>query len=191
MSEAPSIVFFEDIDILTSEETDQHMRSEFFKQLDKTRSRSSMQDHVLFIGATSRPWDLTSATRRRFSKRLYISLPELDAREALLRNLLSKDKKSISDEEFVRLSHKTAGYSGADLKELCKDAALAPLDELGLGAVDVADIPPITYKHFCQVLRSSRRSVSQAELVPYEDWNNMYGWKKPPSIGDYDTDESD
>jgi vacuolar protein-sorting-associated protein 4 len=45
---------------------------------------------VLVLGATNIPWGLDPAIRRRFEKRIYISLPEATARTGLLKNLLAK-----------------------------------------------------------------------------------------------------
>ena len=39
---------------------------------------------VLVLGATNIPWGIDSAVRRRFEKRIYIPLPELEARLNLL-----------------------------------------------------------------------------------------------------------
>jgi len=41
-------------------------------------------DGILILGATNIPWGLDSAIRRRFEKRIYIPLPEVDARRYLL-----------------------------------------------------------------------------------------------------------
>ena len=43
---------------------------------------------ILILGATNIPWGLDPAIRRRFEKRVYIPLPEIDARAILIYNLL-------------------------------------------------------------------------------------------------------
>lgn len=53
----------------------------------------------MVLGATNIPWGLDPAIRRRFEKRIYISLPEPIARIGLLKNLLKKTKTSLTDEE--------------------------------------------------------------------------------------------
>jgi len=47
------------------------------------------------IGATNRPQDLDEAARRRFVKRLYVPLPDYEARETLIKGLLYQQEGNI------------------------------------------------------------------------------------------------
>jgi SpoVK/Ycf46/Vps4 family AAA+-type ATPase len=113
-------------------------------------------------------------------KRLYIPLPETEDRAVLLKTLLLKNVHNISDVEIERLSIDTHGFSGADLKALCTDAALGPIRQLGARALDVdaKDVPPISYSHFQQALRGMNPSVAPSDLKAYLEWNDTYGSKK-------------
>jgi SpoVK/Ycf46/Vps4 family AAA+-type ATPase len=53
------------------------------------------EERVLVVGATNRPQDLDEAARRRLEKRLYVPLPEQDARRKIIENLM-KDMVNIS-----------------------------------------------------------------------------------------------
>lgn len=64
---------------------------------------------------------------RRFSKRIYVTLPDHVTRIVLLRRLLSRHFNPLSQEELQRLATLTEGYSGSDLTGLAKDAALGPI----------------------------------------------------------------
>ena len=123
-------------------------------------------------------------------ERLYIPLPETSDREILLRTLLRKNSHNLSSEDIQRLAKDTIGYSGADLKALCTDAALGPIRQLGPRAlmVDIKDVPPISYRHFRQALKGMNPSVAQADLEIYLEWNNNYGSK---STFSYENDLSD
>ena len=158
-------------------EASRRIKTEFLVQLDGAGNGRTGQ--VLVIGATNLPQELDDAARRRFVKKLYIPLPEQSAREALLRTLLEKNKNNLTDEEITKLSQDTHGFSGADLKALCTDAALGPLRKLGTKAltVDANDIPPISYKHFRKSLRGMNPSVAESDLDAYIEWNNTYGNK--------------
>lgn len=179
----PSVVFIDEIDsILTQRKADENeasrrMKTEFLVQLDGTGTGG--QGRVLLIGATNRPHELDDAARRRFVKRLYIPLPAQHDREVLLRTLIAHNDHLLSDKDLGKLSSHTNGFSGADLKALCTDAAMGPMRELGPRALEVApsDVPPIAYKHFRQALRGTKPSVAQADLDVYLEWNKTYGSK--------------
>lgn len=109
--------------------------------------------------------------------RLYIPLPEARDREILLRTLLAKNSNSLNTKEINRLANDTDGFSGADLKALCTDAALGPIRQLGARAlmVELKDVPPISFKHFRQALKSMNPSVAKEDLEVYLQWNATYG----------------
>jgi vacuolar protein-sorting-associated protein 4 len=52
-------------------------------------------DGVLVLGATNIPWGLDPAIRRRFEKRIYIPLPEIEARAVMVYNLLKGTPNNI------------------------------------------------------------------------------------------------
>ena len=79
------------------------------------------------VGATNRPQELDDAARRRLVKRLYIPLPDQPARVTILSRLLGKERHCVTDEELVMVSEMTEGYSGADMANLCKEAAYGPI----------------------------------------------------------------
>lgn len=82
---------------------------------------------VLVLGATNLPWSLDSAIRRRFEKRIYIGLPEKEARRQLLNISLKKTQHLLSPSDIDEIAEYAEGYSGADLTNIIKDAAYAPL----------------------------------------------------------------
>lgn len=130
------------------------------------------------MGATNRPQELDDAALRRFSKRVYVSLPDKDTRALLLSKLVSKQKSELSSKEMEILASLTDGYSGSDLTSLAKDAALAPIRELKPEQVvscDPADVRGISLDDFKESLKKIRRSVPQSTLITYEKWNNEYG----------------
>lgn len=179
----PSVVFIDEIDSLLSQrssdenEASRRIKTEFLVQLDGTNT--SGQGRVLVIGATNRPHELDDAARRRFVKRLYIPLPTESDRKCLLLSLLGKNQHSLTDRDVSQLSQDTHGFSGADLKALCADAALGPIRELGPSALctitSEKDVPAISYKHFRKALRGTKPSVSQLDLDVYLQFDETYG----------------
>ncbi|KAF1744418.1 hypothetical protein MXB_5285 [Myxobolus squamalis] len=130
----PSVVFMDEVDsLLTSRKDGEHestrrIKTEFLVQLDGCGSSSD--DRILIIGATNRPQELDDAARRRFVKRLYVPLPDNKAREQIINNLLSKQSHSIEADDILLIVQKTCGYSGADMMNLCKEAALGPIRDI-------------------------------------------------------------
>ncbi len=64
---------------------------------------------ILVLGATNYPWGLDPAMRRRFQKRIYIPLPEENARYNMLKNALSKQTHNLNDQHVADLAKKIDG----------------------------------------------------------------------------------
>jgi vacuolar protein-sorting-associated protein 4 len=82
---------------------------------------------VLVLGATNLPWALDPAIRRRFERRIYISLPEYEARLGMLKKNLSGNPNSITDQDMEEFAKKTENYSGSDMAILVRDAVYEPV----------------------------------------------------------------
>ncbi|CAE8710474.1 unnamed protein product, partial [Polarella glacialis] len=127
----PSIIFIDEVDSLAgargeSGESDaaRRIKTEFLSQMDGV-GKSSAQ--ILVLGATNTPWDLDTAIRRRFEKRIYIPLPEAEARLLLLQLHLGDTPHEISREDLVAIAERTEGFSGADISILTRDAIYEPV----------------------------------------------------------------
>uniref|UniRef100_A0A8C4NF48 Uncharacterized protein n=1 Tax=Eptatretus burgeri TaxID=7764 RepID=A0A8C4NF48_EPTBU len=100
---------------------------------------SNGEEHVLVMGATNRPQELDDAVLRRFPKRIYVDMPDEEARKQILENLLIKHGGPLCAKDILQLSRMTTGYSGSDLTSLAKDAALGPIRELTVEQVKSMD----------------------------------------------------
>ncbi|EPQ26233.1 uncharacterized protein PFL1_06168 [Pseudozyma flocculosa PF-1] len=127
----PAIIFIDEIDsFLRERATGDHevtgmMKAEFMTLWDGLTSSS---DRILVLGATNRPNDIDSAILRRLPKRYAVSLPNAAQREKILGIMLSSTPldASFNLRDLVKM---TEGYSGSDLKELCRNAAMRPVRE--------------------------------------------------------------
>ena len=190
----PAVIFIDEIDSLLTQRSEKDMESsrriktEFLVQLDGCGSGSATEQ-LLVVGATNRPQEIDEAARRRFTKRLYIPLPDAPGRKQLIHNLLSKqDDHSLSDADVDQLVDATAGYSGADIKVLCTEAALGPIRELtnmtslasmqAICDISVDSVRPLARPDFDDALRSVRPSVSPDEITHYVQWNELFGSAK-------------
>lgn len=178
----PAVVFIDEIDSLLSQRSDgeheasRRIKTEFLVQLDGAATLS--EDRILVIGATNRPQEIDEAARRRFVKRLYIPLPEGPARRQIVINLLLQQRYELSDQELEFICQKTEGYSGADMANLCREAALGPIRSMDFGEIEsisADQVRPITYQDFVDALPQVRASVSNKDLDLYIEWNNSYG----------------
>jgi vacuolar protein-sorting-associated protein 4 len=87
---------------------------------------------VLILGATNLPYSLDSAIRRRFQKRIYIPLPDGNARTEIFRINLKKVQHTLEKDDFVYLGKETEGYSGSDIFNVVRNALMEPIRTCGL-----------------------------------------------------------
>ncbi|KAI8902016.1 P-loop containing nucleoside triphosphate hydrolase protein [Globomyces pollinis-pini] len=176
----PAVIFVDEIDSLLSQRSDgeheatRRIKTEFLVQFDGCHSNS--EDRVLMIGATNRPHEIDEAARRRFRKKLYIPLPEDNARQSMLEGLLSKQVHSVTKEELSDVVMRTKGYSGSDMDGLIREAALGPIRDIrDITSIDANDVRPITHGDFLNALSQVRASVSDKDLDLYLKFDGEYG----------------
>lgn len=178
----PSVIFIDEVDSLLSERRDneheasRRLKTEFLVEFDGLPCNP--EERVLVMAATNRPQELDEAALRRFTKRVYVTLPDLRTRIMLLKRLLAKHNDPLTSEELNEMAVLTEGYSGSDLTGLAKDAALGPIRELNPDQVkelDLNSVRNITMQDFRDSLKRIRRSVSPASLAAYEKWSFEYG----------------
>ena len=134
---APSTIFLDEIDsILTSRsgagdastehEASRRMKTELLIQMDGV---TAVNSSVFVMAASNLPWDLDVALLRRLEKRLMIGLPELEAREVMVRKHLA-DRSSLTNADYTTTAGRMEGYSGADIELVCREAAMMPVRRL-------------------------------------------------------------
>lgn len=84
---------------------------------------------IMVLGATNRVNDIDEAILRRLPKKFHIPLPDASQRKRILQLVLQGTKLDLSF-DYDELVRQTFGFSGSDLKEACRDAAMVPLREL-------------------------------------------------------------
>ncbi|EDR29570.1 vacuolar protein sorting-associating protein 4A, putative [Entamoeba dispar SAW760] len=129
----PSIIFVDEVDSLCSSrgdgetEASRRVKTEFLVQMNGV---GNSMEGVLMLGATNIPWQLDTAIRRRFEKRIYIGLPDASARAKMIKWNLGKLPNQLTDNDFKILGEQTDLYSGSDIATLCKDAIYQPVRTL-------------------------------------------------------------
>ena len=125
-----AIIFIDEVDSLCGSRSEgesdslRRVKTEFLVQMDGV---GSTDGQVLVLGATNIPWELDAAIRRRFEKRVYIPLPEADARTFMVKLHLGDTPNDLTESDFEQLGRITEGASGSDIKVLVKEALMQPL----------------------------------------------------------------
>ncbi|KAM4606961.1 fidgetin-like protein 1 [Polymixia lowei] len=178
----PAVIFIDEIDSLLSQRTDgehdssRRIKTEFLVQLDG--AATAAEDRVLVVGATNRPQEIDEAARRRLAKRLYIPLPEAAARRQIVSTLMAREKNELGAEQLESVVTGTEGFSGADMTQLCREAALGPIRSIQLcdiTTITADQVRPILHCDFQDALKTVRPSVSAKDLELYEEWNQTFG----------------
>lgn len=126
----PAVIFLDEIDSILSarsegeNESSRRIKTEFLVQMQGVGHDDT---GILVLGATNIPWDLDPAVRRRFQKKIYISLPEKEARLKMFHLNLGKTPNTLKEEDFAEFAEVTDGYSGSDISTLVQDAIYEPL----------------------------------------------------------------
>lgn len=135
---APCIIFIDEIEAVMKDRSsdDGHMnvvKSELMAQWDGLLT--DHQSQVVLLGATNRPFDMDQAFLRRFPRAFEIGLPNQQQRQSIVSTILSHERvEGPFTEMCVEVSQKTEGFSGSDLKELCRAALAYPMRELSEAA---------------------------------------------------------
>lgn len=127
----PAIIFIDELDTFlrnTSEQTAymDSIKAEFLTLWDGIGTVGNSQ--VMVLGATNKPQNIDSAILRRMPRTFEVPLPNVDGRLSILQ-LLTKDENVEPDTNLPKIANWTVGYSGSDLKELCKAAAMVGVRE--------------------------------------------------------------
>jgi transitional endoplasmic reticulum ATPase len=139
---APSIIFIDEIDAIGARrdggagESSNRQLNQLLQEMDGIRGNRG----ILVVAATNRPELLDPALVRggRLSRTLTLELPDAAGRVAMLQ--LMTARMPTIDLDLHELAALTDGFSGADLKAVCEQAALRAL--VRARRTDTGDIEP-------------------------------------------------
>ncbi|KAG1676250.1 hypothetical protein FOA52_006468 [Chlamydomonas sp. UWO 241] len=190
----PSIVFIDEVDSLCSQrgaqgehEASRRTKTELLVQVDgchvsgdNSNSEEEKPKRVMVLAATNFPWDIDEAMRRRLEKRIYIPLPGQEERVELLK-INIRDVVLGPQVDLVKVSKQLEGYSGDDITNICRDAAMSGMRRITAGktpaeimaareqgAQDMSK-EPITLEDFQIAMKRINPSVAPADIKRHED----------------------
>ena len=204
----PAVIFIDEIDSVLSarsegeNEATRRLKTEFLIQM---QGVGKDDKGILVLGATNIPWGLDPAVRRRFQKKIYISLPEAKARKLMIKLNLGDTYNDLTDEQLEILGNLTEGYSGSDIYNLTQDAIYGPLrkcqkathfknldqnhivpcspSDHGAFRMKINDIPNpeslvapvVTFEDFILSLQKMKPTVSKKDLERQEQFTREFG----------------
>lgn len=109
----PAIIFIDEVDSIAGSrgegenEATRRMKTEFLVQMAGVGKDDT---GVLVLAATNLPWQLDPAVRRRFERRIYIALPDENARTAMFRIHIGNTPVVMLTEDYKELAKLTEGW---------------------------------------------------------------------------------
>lgn len=213
---APCVIFIDEVDsILSSREgsgddsahgTLTSVKTTMMSEWDGLNSGTNGKgeagsNRVVVIGSTNRPFDLDEAVLRRFPRRILVDLPDMETRREILEVTLAENRVD-SSVNLTAIAEKLDGYTGSDIKEVCREAVVqisheqARILDNGIDFISMSEkgseevsldenvdfsslqrLRPVTIGDFDSAMNKLKRSVSEKgkELMRVWEWNDEYG----------------
>jgi transitional endoplasmic reticulum ATPase len=185
---SPAIIFIDEIDSIapsrdkTHGELERRIVSMLLTLMDGVKGRGQ----IICIGATNRQNALDPALRRfgRFDREIELGVPDVEGRLEIL-HIHTKNMKLSEDVDLESVAEQIHGFVGADIAQLCTEAALQCIRE----QMDVIDIEDdvidaeilsnmaVRQEHFTAALKLVNPSVLRSTVVevPNVKWTDIGG----------------
>lgn len=169
-----AIIFFDEFEAIgakrteNSENGNNDLVSEILAEMQGVGS-SQNDSMILVIAATNKPWSIDSAFMRpgRFDEKIYITLPDFEARKKLFEINLSKLPHE-EDLDYELLANLTEGCNGADIKEVCEKLKMSAInDSIATGVEQTIGMDDI------EKIKDSIKSS-----VPQDEKEKLYNFQK-------------
>lgn len=187
---SPAIIFIDEIDSIapnrdkTNGELERRIVSMLLTLMDGVKGRGQ----IVVIGATNRANALDPALRRfgRFDREIELGVPDEEGRLEILA-IHTKNMKLDEELDLETVSTQTNGFVGADIAQLCTEAALQCIREQ-MDVIDMEDevidaeilsAMSVKQEHFTNALKMVNPSVLRSTVVqvPNVHWEDIGGLK--------------
>ena len=184
---APAIIFIDEIDAIAPkrEETKGEVERRIVSQLLTLMDGLKTKGHVVVIGATNRPNALDPALRRpgRFDREVEIGMPNREGRKEILQ-IHTRGMPLDKDVDLDELADVTHGFTGADLENLCREAAMHALkrvipqiNEEEKLSKELLDKIKVKREDFVEALKKIEPSTLREVIIqkPRTTWDDIGG----------------
>jgi cell division protease FtsH len=143
---APAIIFIDELDAIGTARAGGAANREYDQTLNQLLVEMdgfSAKGDVVVLASTNLLEKLDSALLRpgRFDRHIFVSPPDLVGRERILQ-VHSRNKQLAADVDFGLLARQTSGLTGAELANICNEAAIFAArrasDDIGMADFDAA-----------------------------------------------------
>ncbi|XP_072227568.1 katanin p60 ATPase-containing subunit A-like 2 [Leuresthes tenuis] len=190
---APSTIFLDELESVMGQrgsslggehEGTRRMKTELLVQMD---GLAKSDDLVFVLAASNLPWELDHAMLRRLEKRILVSLPSSPARQAMISHWLPPLSSTGRVElrtalDYIMLAEGMEGYSGSDIKLVCKEAAMRPVRKIfdaleshkdGEADILAIQLGTVTTADFLEVIAHTKPSARNL-MDRYTAWEREY-----------------
>lgn len=185
---SPAIIFIDEIDSIAPNrekargEVEKRVVSQLLTLMDGMKARSQ----VIVMAATNRPNTIDPALRRfgRFDREVDIGVPDETGRLEVIR-IHTKNMKIDADVDLEKISKDCHGFVGADLAQLCTEAAMQCIREK-MSVIDweddtidaeVLNAMSVSQEHFREAMARTNPSALRETHVetPNVTWDDVGG----------------
>ena len=176
----PVIMFIDELDSIMGIRSHEvggevRARNQFLKEMDGIADKKK-HSSVYVIGATNKPWALDEAFIRRFQRRIYVPLPDADARLEMF-HIYSRNLRVATDVNFVKLTQLTEGRTGSDIRDIFQAVQMKVVREFFETRADAdptAKPREISMADFMEAVSSRGRTVSEQNLARFQRWSEDF-----------------
>ena len=177
----PCIIFIDEIDTLGKRRSKyskghneyENTLNSLLAEMDGMESNTN----ILIFGATNRPMMIDSALMRpgRFDRKIQFNLPNLEEREEILNLYLNKYPVEGEIKEIANVvANNTFQFSGADLSNLCNEAAIKSVKN-GKNKIDLEEMNnAINYILVGSKRKSSKLNSLDKKIVAYHESGHAF-----------------
>lgn len=170
---SPSIIFFDEIDALSSNRdlasstsAANHVLTSLLNEIDGIEELNG----VIIVAATNRPDEIDPALLRpgRLDRHVYVGPPDYEARLQILKKCTKNFNLNTNELNLNDLSEKTDGCSGAEVVLLCQEAGLAAI-------VEDLEANQVQLHHFEKALKAISKGITEDMLNYYNEFQSKTG----------------